>query len=255
MGRRLGQHFLTAKPLLERIAFAACPEPEPLVVEIGAGSGSLTEFLLARAAKVVAIEKDPELAAQLSRKFSGQKHLEIVHADVLSLDLGRWGPAVIAGNLPYYITSPILEKILDLRTRLRRAVILVQKEVAERLTAGPGERAYGFLTVRTHLFAQPEIVFLVGRGAFRPPPKVDSALVRLTPVVPEERWGIRDPAGFLQFAARCFRQKRKTIRNNLERYYSRATLEAFSETRRRAEELSIEQLACLYEQLGKPVLR
>jgi len=226
------------------------------VVEIGAGSGSLTEFLLARAAKVVAIEKDPALAARLSEKFSSCTRLEVINADVLSVDLGRWGPAVIVGNLPYYITSPILEKILDLGSRLERAVILIQKEVAERLTAAaPGRRAYGFLTVRTRVFAEPEILFLVGPGAFRPPPKVDSALVRLTPVSPEQRWGIRDPAGFLQFAAWCFRQKRKTIRNNLERYYGRARLQAFSETSRRAEELSIEQLVCLYQQLGKPVLR
>jgi 16S rRNA (adenine1518-N6/adenine1519-N6)-dimethyltransferase len=255
VGRRLGQHFLTARPLAERIALVACPGPEPLVIEIGAGSGSLTEFLLARAAKVVAIEKDPALAARLSEKFSSCTRLEVINADVLSVDLGRWGPAVIVGNLPYYITSPILEKILDLGSRLERAVILIQKEVAERLTAAPGRRAYGFLTVRTRVFAEPEILFLVGPGAFRPPPKVDSALVRLTPVSPEQRWGIRDPAGFLQFAAWCFRQKRKTIRNNLERYYGRARLQAFSETSRRAEELSIEQLVCLYQQLGKPVLR
>ncbi|MCS6952381.1 MAG: 16S rRNA (adenine(1518)-N(6)/adenine(1519)-N(6))-dimethyltransferase RsmA [Bryobacterales bacterium] len=254
MGRRLGQHFLTAKPLLERIAREACPEYEPRVIEIGAGTGSLTACLLERAASVIAIEKDPALAARLAERFAGAAQLQIVQADVLALDLGQWGPAVVAGNLPYYITSPILDKVLALGAHLRRAVLLLQKEVAERLTAPPRDRAYGFLTVRTRLFAEPEILFLVGRRAFRPPPQVDSALVRLVPVSPEERWGITDPHAFLRFAARCFRQKRKTIRNNLERYYGPA-LQALPEASRRAEELSIEQLARLWRELDEPVLR
>lgn len=224
------------------------------MIEIGAGTGALTEFLLERAGRVVAIEKDPALVARLAERFSGMAHLEIVQADVLALDLGQWGSAVVAGNLPYYITSPILNKVLALGPHLRRAVLLLQKEVAERLTAAPGSRAYGFLTVRTRLFADPEIVFLVGRGAFRPPPKVESALVRLAPVRPEQRWEVADPEAFLRFAARCFRQKRKTIRNNLERYYSRAALEARPEAGRRAEELSLEELAELYRKLEQAVV-
>ncbi len=150
---RLGQHFLIKGSVLERIAAAACPSPENLVIEIGPGRGALTERLLKRAARVVAIEVDPYLASHLERKFAGEPRLEVVRADVLETDLARWGPAAIAGNLPYYITSPILEKAL--RLRFSRAVFLVQKEVAERLAAKPGSRDYGFLTVETAVFEWP----------------------------------------------------------------------------------------------------
>ena len=152
--QRLGQHFLTRRDVLARLAEAACPEREPLAIEIGPGRGALTEFLLARADRVVAIELDPELAAGVRRRFP---QVEVVEADVLDTGLSRWGPAVVAGNLPYYISSPILERIFGMGEALRRAVVLVQLEVAERLVAKPGTRDYGYLTIATRLFSQPRI--------------------------------------------------------------------------------------------------
>jgi len=249
VGRRLGQHFLASKSILERIARAACPEREPLVIEIGAGRGALTRFLVERAERVIAIETDPRLAERLAERFAGAPNLTLVRADVLKTDLGQWGPAVVAGNLPYYITSPILNKVLALGPLLRRAVFLVQKEVAERLTAAPGGRDYGFVTVRTALVTKPELLFAVKPSAFRPPPKVDSAVVKLEMRAPEERAQVDDPAAFLEFAARCFHQKRKTIRNNLAAVYPRALLDACPETGRRAEQLSLEELAALFGRL------
>ena len=175
--RKLGQHFLIRGSILERIAAAACPARQDLVVEIGPGRGALTEKLLKRAARVVAVEVDPRLAERLHLKFAVQPRLEIVCADVLQTDLAQWGRATIAGNLPYYIASPILEKVLLLNPP--RAVFLIQKEVAERLVARPGDREYGYLTVRTALYARPRLLFEVKPAAFYPPPKVDSAVVLL----------------------------------------------------------------------------
>lgn len=213
------------------------------MIEIGPGRGALTRFLLERAERVVAIEIDPHLGAELGSRFQGEQRLEVVRADVLETSLGQWGPAVVAGNLPYYITSPILERICGMGPLLKRAVVLVQEEVAQRLTALPGSRAYGLLTVRTLLFAQPELLFSVPPAAFRPAPKVRSAAVKLTP-----RAATEDPGPLLEFAARCFRQKRKTLRNNLAPYYGRR-IERQPEARLRAEQLSLEQFRALRARL------
>lgn len=229
--------------MLARLAEAACPEREPLVIEIGPGRGALTAFLLERAAHVVAIEIDPRLAAELRRKFRDEPRLEVLQADVLETSLVQWGPAVVAGNLPYYITSPILERICAMGSPLKRAVVLVQEEVAQRLIAAPGSRAYGLLTVRTGLFAAPELLFTVPPAAFRPAPKVRSAAVKLTP-----RPAAEDPGPLLEFAARCFRQKRKTLRNNLAPYYG-GLIERQPEAGLRAEQLSLEQLRALRARL------
>lgn len=236
--------------MLERIAAAACPVPEPLVIEIGPGRGALTARLLPRCGRLIAIELDPPLTEHLRRRFAAAGRLEIVAADVLATDLAQWGEAVIAGNLPYYITSPILEKVLALGALVKRAVLLVQKEVAERLAAAPGGREYGFLSVRTQFLARVELLFTVPPAAFQPPPKVDSALVRLTPFPRAAELGIADPGGFLDFAALCFRQKRKTLRNNLAGRYPSARVDALPEARRRAEELPLEHLAELYRRLA-----
>jgi 16S rRNA (adenine1518-N6/adenine1519-N6)-dimethyltransferase len=238
---KLGQHFLTRRDILARLAEAACPAREPLVVEIGPGRGALTECLLARADRVVAIELDPALAAGLRRRFP---QVEVVEADVLETDLSQWGPAALAGNLPYYITSPILERIFAMGAALRRAVVLVQLEVAERLVAKPGTRDYGFLTVETQCFTAPEILFRVPAAAFSPPPKVESAAVRLEP-----RQAVGDAAGFLEFAGRCFRHKRKTLRNNLLPFYGRQ-VEAWPEAGLRAEQVPLAGLVELYRRVA-----
>jgi 16S rRNA (adenine1518-N6/adenine1519-N6)-dimethyltransferase len=216
----------------------------PRVIEIGPGKGALTESLLTRADKVVAIEVDPHLVHYLQQKFRDridQGHLEVIEGDVLSTDFSA---AVIAGNLPYYITSPILEKVFALGESWSRAVFLVQSEVAERLAAKPGTRDFGYLSVQTQVHADPKILFPVPRDAFRPPPKVDSAVVRLErhnlPEVP-------DTSAFLKFASMCFRHKRKTLRNNLFPVYEIAGTE---QARLRAEQMSIPELAALHAKIG-----
>jgi 16S rRNA (adenine1518-N6/adenine1519-N6)-dimethyltransferase len=232
--QKLGQHFLIKGSVLERIAAAACPQHEPLIVEIGPGRGALTERLRKRADRVVAVEIDPYLAEHLRRKFPA---VEVVQADVLATDLAQWGRAPIAGNLPYYITSPIIERAV--RMDIPRAVFLIQKEVAQRLTARPGSRDYGFLTVHTALFADARLLFEVKPSAFHPPPKVDSAVVLLAP------HGRSVPEGLVEFVGRCFRQKRKTIRNNLAPVYG-SIVDDWPEAGLRAEQIPVEGFAEMY---------
>lgn len=243
---KLGQHFLVRGSILERIAALACPNPEQLVIEIGPGRGALTEKLLRRAARVVAIEIDPFLAAHLQQRFAGDDRLQIVQADVLAADLSQWGRGPVVGNLPYYITSPILEKVAALEPP--RAVFLIQKEVAERLVALPGRRDYGFLTVSLALRAEARVRFEVKPSAFHPPPKVDSAVISMEPR--RRNLGIRDDRAFLEFVGQCFRHKRKTIRNNLAEIYGHEKIDGWPEAALRAEQISLEQFADMYRRLS-----
>jgi 16S rRNA (adenine1518-N6/adenine1519-N6)-dimethyltransferase len=238
--RKLGQHFLASDSILNRIADAVCPRRQQLVIEIGPGRGALTERLLERADRVVAIEVDAELVDHLRVKFPAR--LEVVHADVLSVDLAQWGHAPIAGNLPYYITSPILAH--SARANPPRAVFLMQKEVAQRLVAKPGTRDYGYLTVQNAIYASSRILFDVKPGAFRPPPKVDSSVVlvepRAVPITP-------DSGALLEFAGRAFHQKRKTLRNNLIAVYP--AIASQPEASLRAEQLSVDQLLSVFNRV------
>jgi 16S rRNA (adenine1518-N6/adenine1519-N6)-dimethyltransferase len=246
--QKLGQHFLIKGSILERIAASVCPAREDLVVEIGPGKGALTEKLLKRAARVVAIEVDYELVDHLRHRFAAEPRLEIVHADVLQTDLAQWGRAPVAGNLPYCIASPIIGRTV--RLAVPRAVFLIQKEVAERLAAPPGDSEYGYLTVQTALFADVRLLFEVKPGAFAPPPKVDSAVVLLEPRARD--LGLTDREAFLRFVGHCFRQKRKMLRNNLAPIYGNALIDAWPEATLRAEKLSLQQFADLYRRLGQP---
>lgn len=245
MGQRLGQHFLHSQPALEKIALAVCPEVTPLVVEIGPGRGALTEHLLPRVGRLVLVELDGELAGQLRDRYAGDERVTVVEGDVLRIDLGQWGPAVIAGNLPYYITSPILDQTLRLGPLCLRAVFLMQKEVALRLMATPGTKDYGYLSVRTQALATAKKVLAVRPGAFEPPPKVDSMVVALTPHAPP----VSDVADFLRFVGWCFEHKRKTLRNNLSAHLRGLTESNLPEGRLRGEQLSVQELAELWKRL------
>jgi 16S rRNA (adenine1518-N6/adenine1519-N6)-dimethyltransferase len=243
--QKLGQHFLIKSKILDRIARAACPEREELVVEIGPGRGALTRKLLERADRVVAIELDSELVNYLREKFADEPRLEVVEGDALETAVSRWGPAVVAGNLPYYVATPIIE--MTLRAQYRRAVYLIQKEVAERVTASPGCRDYGYLSVEAALFAERKMLFEVKPSAFHPPPKVDSAVVQL---VPRPEPGVPDNGEFLQFVSRCFLHKRKTLRNNLAEFYGRDVVDGWPEAGLRAEQLPLEGFEEMYRRVS-----
>ncbi|MDQ2898933.1 MAG: 16S rRNA (adenine(1518)-N(6)/adenine(1519)-N(6))-dimethyltransferase RsmA [Acidobacteriota bacterium] len=228
---------------MERIADAACDPGQPLVIEIGPGKGALTDKLLARAERVVGIELDPALADGLEARYSNEPRFTLVRGDALAVDLTQWGAGVFAGNLPYYIASPLISRVLRLG---RRGVFLIQKEVAERITAIPGNRDYGFFSVETMLFSDPEFLFAVPPSAFHPAPKVDSAVIRLTPRARAVELGIADPEKFLRFVGRCFQYKRKTLRNNLAGSCGREMVDTWPEASMRAEQLGIEKFAELY---------
>jgi len=202
--RRLGQHFLSDPKILGRIVDALDPIPGETVLEIGPGKGSLTEVLLARGLTVVAIEKDRDLAAALARN-----NLTVVEGDALRI---QW-PRVpkIVGNIPYYITSPLIDKALT-PPLPERVVFLVQAEVADRLAAEPGSKVYGALTVGVQAVCRVEKLFIVAPGSFKPPPKVRSAVVRLTPrAVPLVTPG--EIASFRTFVTGCFSKRRKQLKN------------------------------------------
>lgn len=180
--KSLGQHFLSDPRILGRIADALAPGPAETVIEIGPGRGGLTKELLQRAGRVIAIEIDRALAAQLRSRYADEPRLDIIERDVLETNLGALagGEFSLVGNVPYYITTPILFHALR-PPRPTRAVYLVQREVADRLSAAPGTKAYGALTVNVSALATAETLFKVSPGAFSPPPSVDSAVVRITP--------------------------------------------------------------------------
>ena len=179
--RRLGQHFLTDPSILNRIVDALDPGPSDTVLEIGPGRGALTAVLAGRAGTVVAIERDHDLLTGLQQRFPG---IDLVAGDALALD---WHDVVghsdflVIGNIPYNITSPLLDKALT-PPRPRRCVFLVQREVGDRIVAQPGNKTYGALSVGIQAVARAEVVFRVPAGAFQPPPKVDSVVLRLTPL-------------------------------------------------------------------------
>jgi 16S rRNA (adenine1518-N6/adenine1519-N6)-dimethyltransferase len=223
---------------LERIATAACGAHTPLAVEIGPGRGALTEKLIEHADRVVAIELDPKLSEYVRARWPS---VDLIEANALDVDWSQWGAGVLTGNLPYYIATPLISRYLRKPGMLSRAVFLIQKEVAERITAKPGGREYGYFSVECQLLAEPEYLFTVAPGAFRPPPKVDSAVIRLTPrAVP----AISDVDRFLAFVSICFRHKRKTLKNNL-----RALYDPPPDIPRRAEELSVAEFVDLYNTL------
>ena len=180
--KRLGQHFLVDRGALERIADALAPTGDDIVVEIGPGRGALTDLLVRRAKRVVAIELDRDLVPYLRDRYRDAGNVEVIERDVLEVNLGEIAGSefLLAGNVPYYITTPILFHALQ-NPRPARAVYLVQREVAERIAAPPGSRTYGALSVNVQAVAQAELVGRVPPGAFRPPPSVESAIIRLTP--------------------------------------------------------------------------
>lgn len=211
--KKFGQHFLNDPRVLEYIADATGATSADTVVEIGPGRGALTELLVQRAGRVIAVELDRALANILRDKYRRTDNIEIVEADILRISPGELGGAgyILAGNVPYYITTPIIFHAL-IPPMPKRAVFLVQEEVARRMTSPPGSKEYGALSVNLQTLAKVEILERVPASAFHPPPKVESAVVRITPgEIPE---GL-DLVKFRGFVQGLFGQRRKQLQKSL----------------------------------------
>ena len=218
--KSLGQHFLTDRRILGRIADALHLSGNETVLEIGAGRGALTDILVERAGRLIAIEYDRALADILRQRYARRNNVLIAEADVLQLSLGELaaGPYVLVGNVPYYITTPILFHAL-VPPRADRSVYLVQREVADRLSASPGTKEYGALTVNVTAVAKVEMLFGVPAGAFSPPPKVESAVVRITPR-PEPLLQAEEERPFRLLVQGAFGMRRKQMRRVLRSLYA-----------------------------------
>lgn len=249
---KLGQHFLTDDSVLTRIAAAAAEGSDDLVIEIGPGQGALTRRLLSAARRVAAIELDVALAAALPARCGGSERLEVIQDDVLRVDLrgliqARTAQRIaVVGNLPYYITSPILRKVLAARDACARCVFLIQEEVADRVVAGPGSRDYGYLSCLARLGGVPQKHFVVPAEAFHPRPKVNSAVISMAIDAKPP------PDGLLNFLSDCFRTPRKMLRNNLSARFTAEALAADPCGKLRAQQLSLEELTAMWRRLRGP---
>ena len=247
--KSFGQNFLVAPDVTRRIAAAAVPEGEAgtTVVEVGAGTGALTVELALRAARVIAIERDRDLVPLL--RATVPSHVEVVEADAKTFECPSG--VVLVGNLPYQLTGPLLERATAMASRLVRVVFMVQREVAERLVASPGTKAYGALTVFVRAAFDVERVMRVGAGAFFPRPAVDSAVVLLTPRA--ER--IEESDRFRSLVHAAFEQRRKTLRNAWRAIAPPPVVAAAAETAgisldARGETLSVAEFAAMARALG-----
>jgi 16S rRNA (adenine1518-N6/adenine1519-N6)-dimethyltransferase len=250
---KLGQHFLTDASWQERIARAVRID-DGVWVEIGAGHGEMTSRLAQKASKVFAIELDPRLAERLREVTAPCKNVEVVEGDVMAADFEKLTGGKrfsVYGNLPYYITSPILHRLFEHVERIAAIHIVIQFEVAERIVAQPGRRDYGYLSVASQWFGRPELAFRIPPGAFRPPPKVDSALVSFRMPGARAKNSVEDESKFLDFVKECFAQKRKTLRNNLRARLAGRVDEVLREAGlspdARAEQLTVSQFANLFQ--------
>lgn len=265
---RLGQNFLADRRAAEKIVDALGDVSQSVVVEIGPGKGALTEILARRAGRLIAIELDRMLATELRFTYSRFPNVEVLEGDVLSIDfrtvLRRIGPldvlrpvqpsrARVVGNLPYYITSDILLRLFDFHELLETIVIMVQREVAERIAAKPGSRDYGLLSATAQLYTTVEKLFTLPPGAFSPPPKVYSGVLRMT-VAPRFQELQVAPKEFIQFLKTAFAMKRKTLVNNLKTAYEEGRIksalkQAGARADVRAEAMALEQMAGVFKDL------
>jgi 16S rRNA (adenine1518-N6/adenine1519-N6)-dimethyltransferase len=217
MPRRLGQHFLRSASV-QRLLRCINPEPDQCFVEIGAGRGALTLALAPHVRRVVAVELDARLASQLRER--APSNVEVVVGDALELDLHLLAADAtrLVGNLPYYISSPLLRRFLDLREHLVDFHVMVQEEVARRVAAAPGSKEYGILSVLLGVWADLDVPLKFPPGAFQPPPRVQSALLRAR-FLKEPRVRIPDWEGFERFVRLAFRRRRRILANNLQDSY------------------------------------
>ena len=254
--QRLGQHFLADPAWRARILATLGLRANDTWIEIGAGHGEMTRDLASRAGRVIAIETDARLVKELQGRACEWPNVEIVHGDVLALDLAELAGIRfrVYGNLPYYITSPILHRLFRNADRIESIHVVVQFEVAARIVARPGRRAYGYLSAACQFYTRPEIVLRIPPGAFRPRPKVTSALLAMGLRGERDRLRVESEPAFLNFVQACFGQKRKTLRNNLRAIFPAEQAEAALSLSSlpgdaRAEQLTLPQFAELFRRL------
>ena len=250
--KSLGQNFLIDGNIVRKIVSEGNITAEDYVIEIGPGMGTLTEELALRAKKVVAIEIDNTLLPILDETLGKYNNVEIVHGDVLKIDIGKLieekldgGPVKVVANLPYYVTTPIIAKLIEDNLNLESIIVMVQKEVAERMEASPGGKEYGSLSVFVNFYSKPEIVVKVPKTVFMPQPKIDSAVIKLT--IKKELPDV-DKVQFFKVVKAAFSKRRKTIINSLSTYGFNIEKETIREAlenvnisaETRAENLSVE---------------
>lgn len=266
---KLGQNFLIDREAARRIVEALGDISDRKVIEIGPGRGVLTDLLIPRARRVIGIELDRVLAAQLRMRYATRPNVEILESDFVTAEFPsmvgrRPGPlhdlrptqpetVDVVGNLPYYITSDIVLRILELHQNIERAVIMVQREVADRIAAAPGSRDYGLLSATVQLFARVDKLFTLPPTAFSPPPKVHSGVLRLTMAPRLEELQVEEQA-FIAFLKLAFAQKRKTLLNNLRGQYPETAVRAGLKSAGlradvRAEAVLLEKMAAVFRAL------
>ena len=251
--KRLGQHHLIDSRIVRDIVERSDLSPRDTVVEIGAGLGALTEWLSQRAGRVIAVESDRRIARLLAERMRARKNIEVVCQDILEFDWQRFADLTVIGAIPYHITSPILVSVCDGRRAIRKAILILQREVAQRLLAHPGEKAYGRLSVLAQYYWEVTRLLKVPRGAFFPQPDVDSSCVqlagRLRPPVQ-----VASESTFFALVKAAFSQRRKTLVNCLSqgreagmgrKEAERVLLEQGLPTAVRGESLSLDQFAAL----------
>lgn len=271
LSRRLGQNFLIDRNIINKIVEAGDIFPDDLVIEIGPGIGSLTQALLERLnnGKLIAIEKDKRLVVVLSEIFGGKNNIEIIDDDVLDInfskfkDLDRYKSIKIMANLPYYITTPIIMKLLESGVKFNKMVFMVQKEVGERIVAAPGGKDYGGLSVAVQYYCNPQITFKVPPTVFIPRPEVDSAVISLLPYSTPP-FEVQNKEFYFKIVRGIFQQRRKTLQNSLskavevdiEKNMIRKALEKMDlDQRIRGEKLSPAELARLSNILWEMILK
>ncbi len=253
--KSLGQHFLIDPHITQKIIDVCDLEPQETILEIGPGKGILTEPIAGRVKSVIAVETDSFLVEFLQKRLAGLP-VTIIHADVLKYEIPSHRPLKVVGNLPYYISTPIIEKLITHRRKISFAYITLQREFALRLTALPGSKSYGSLSCFIQFYSDAKILLKIGRFCFFPPPKVESCLVRLR-FLPGGRFVVSDEGFLFSLIQTAFSQRRKKITNALEKIASKGNLtEALKELglspHARAENLSLEDFVRLANRLHNP---
>ena len=252
MKKKLGQHFLFDRNILHKIVNCSGVTGEDTVIEIGPGLGTLTAIIAERAKEVIAIEFDRMLISRLQENIASTSNVTIIRADALKFDYTSVQNRFrVVANIPYYITTPLLFRLLEYREKIISMTLLLQKEVAKRIVASPGSKDYGVLSISTRIFTRPELKFVVTKRVFSPPPDVDSAVVHFE-VSPDPFFNIRNVSLFSDIVRTAFSQRRKTIINSLKKFegIGDALEKAGIDAKLRPENLSVEDFARLADALG-----